>query len=129
MVKKKDRVLTEQQQLFLDALAPCEGNIRQAMDIAGFAKTTPERYILNILHEEIVEIANKMIAGNSVRAAFGITDVLQNPGASGAANKLNAAKEILDRSGVTKKSDDVSIQVGGGILILPAKRVDGNPAE
>lgn len=122
-MKKNTKVYTEQQQLFLDALTPCGGDIRAAMDIAGYAKTTPERYILSILHEEVVEIANKLLAGNSIKAALAMTNVMVDGAQAGAANKLNAAKEILDRSGVTKKSDDVAINVGGGILILPAKKV------
>lgn len=120
---KKDKIYTEQQQLFLDALLPCKGNIRQAMEIAGFSSGTPERYILNLLHEEIVEIANKLIAGNAIKAAQSISDVLDTPEALGNAHRINAAKEILDRAGVTKKSsDEVNVKVGGGLLILPAKQ-------
>lgn len=120
---KKDRIYTEQQRLFLDALTPCKGNVRAAMDIAGFSSGTPERYVLDLLHEEIVEIANKLIAGNAIKAALGLSDVLDTPEALGNAHKINAAKEILDRSGLGKKSqDEVNVKVGGGLLILPAKQ-------
>lgn len=121
---KKERVLTDQQQLFLDALTPCKGNIRQAMKIAGYADTTSERYVINTLHEEIVEVANKLLASSSVQAAVAIKEVLDNPAEVGNQHKINAAKEILDRGGVIKKSqDDVKVDGGGGILILPAKKV------
>lgn len=120
---KSTKVYTEQQQLFLDALIPCGGKIRAAMTVAGFSKDTSERYIINILHEEIVEIANKLLAGNAVSAAVGLTEVLADPEQLGSANKINAAKEILDRGGVIKKStDDIKVGNTGGILILPAKK-------
>lgn len=120
---KKDRVYTDQQRLFLDALIPCQGDIRAAMDIAGYAKTTSERYVVDTLYEEIVEMTNKFLAGNAIRAAVKMTEVLVDPAAVGNANKLNAAKEILDRGGVTKKgNDEIKVPVGHGLLILPAKQ-------
>lgn len=122
---KTTKVYTEQQQLFLDALAPCGGKIRAAMTVAGFSKDTSERYIINILHEEIVEIANKLLAASAVQAACALTEVLDNPENLGNAHKINASKEILDRGGVIKKStDDLSTGKNtGGILILPAKKM------
>ncbi len=121
---KSTKVYTAQQQLFLDALAPCGGKIRAAMTVAGFSKDTSERYIINILHEEIVEIANKLLAASAVQAAVALTEVLDEPENLGNSHKINASKEILDRGGVIKKStDDLSIGKNtGGILILPAKR-------
>lgn len=123
MAIKKDKVYTEQQQLFLDALQPCGGKIRAAMTVAGYAPGTPERYIINLLYEEIVDIANKLLAASAIEAALGLTGVLGEPEKLGNANVINAAKEILDRGGVTKKSEDsVKVDTSGGILILPAKR-------
>lgn len=121
---KPTKVYTEQQQMFLDALAPCGGKVRAAMDVAGFSKSTPERYIINLLHEEIVEIANKLLAASAVQAAVALTGVLDNPESLGNSHTINASKEILDRGGVIKKStDDISVGKNtGGILILPAKR-------
>jgi hypothetical protein len=122
---KKDRVYTDQQRLFLDALIPCQGDIRAAMNIAGYSGQTAERYVIEPLYNEIVELTNKFLAGNAMKAAFGIHDVLTNGAQAGAANKLNAAKEILDRGGVTKKgSEEIKVPVGHGILILPAKQSD-----
>jgi len=121
---KTSKVYTEQQQLFLDALAPCGGKIRAAMTVAGFSKDTSERYIINILHEEIVEIANKLLAASAVEAAVSLVGVLAEPERLGNAHTINASKEILDRGGVLKKSNDdlTSAAKSGGILILPAKR-------
>jgi len=109
--------------MFLDALAPCGGKIRAAMTVAGFSKDTSERYVINLLHEEIVEIANKLLAASAVEAAVSLVGVLAEPERLGNAHTINASKEILDRGGVLKKStDDVKVQGTGGILILPAKR-------
>lgn len=123
MAIKPTKVYTEQQTLFLDALAPCKGKIRAAMTVAGYSKDTSERYIINILHEEIVEIANKLLASAAVEAAMGLVNVLEEPEKLGNSHTINAAKEILDRGGVLKKStDDIKMPTGGGILILPAKK-------
>lgn len=120
---KPTKVYTEQQQMFLDALAPCGGKVRAAMDVAGFSKSTPERYIINLLHEEIVEIANKLLAASAVQAAVALTGVLDNPESLGNSHTINASKEILDRGGVIKKNtDDIKVGSSGGILILPAKK-------
>lgn len=124
--QKKEKIYTEQQQLFLDALPSCQGNFRQAMDVAGFARSTPESYLINILHEEIVEIANKLLAANSIKAASSLINILDEPTQLGAETKLKAAEKILDRAGVTKKTDTsggISISAGGGLFILPAKAV------
>ena len=121
---KPTKVYTAQQQLFLDALAPCGGKIRAAMTVAGFSKDTSERYIINILHEEIVEIANKLLASAAVEAAMSLVGVFAEPEKLGNSHTINAAKEVLDRGGVLKKSnDDLSLGKNtGGILILPAKK-------
>lgn len=120
---KKEKVYTEQQTMFLDALPSCKGKIRAAMDIAGFSKATPERYIINLLHEEIVEIANKLLASAAVEAAVALVGVFDEPEKLGNSHTINAAKEVLDRGGVLKKSnDEVAKDNGGGILILPAKK-------
>ena len=123
MALKPTKVYTEQQTLFLDALPAVGGKIRAAMTVAGFSKDTSERYIINLLHEEIVEIANKLLAASAVEAAVSLVGVLAEPERLGNAHTINASKEILDRGGVLKKSnDDVKVQGTGGILILPAKR-------
>mgnify|MGYP000990772506 CR=1 FL=1 len=129
-MSKKDKVYTDQQRLFLDALPSCKGNIRAAMNIAGYSENTPERYMIEALHEEMVEIANKLLAANSIKAAQGLVDVIDNEGKSlGASNVINAAKQILDRAGVVQKDASVNVKVGGGLLILPAKKESDDDGE
>ena len=54
---------TEKQLLFLDALmGEAGGNIRKAMDIAGYAKTTKSGEVVKNLREEVIERASLMLA-------------------------------------------------------------------
>jgi len=68
---------TDKQLLFLDALmGEAKGNIRKAMDIAGYAKTTKISEVVRSLNKEIIKAAEEMLAMNAPKAAFGIVDVL-----------------------------------------------------
>lgn len=123
--KEQTRELTEMQRSFLDHLfsEECRGNVRKAMDAAGYSKTTPTSVVISSLSDEISELAQRVVATESGQAVFALFDILQNPNSLGASNKLKAAREILDRAGVTKKSDDLSVKIPqGGIVILPAKQ-------
>lgn len=127
---KKEKVYTDQQKLFLDSLPVCKGDIRKAMDIAGYSSSTSESYMINTLHEEIVEIANKLLAANSLKAAQSLVDVINTEGKQlGANNIINAAKQILDRAGVIQKDASVNVKVGGGVVILPLKKGDDDEVE
>ena len=127
MTKKKDKVYTDQQRLFLDSLPVVKGDIRAAMNIAGYSENTPERYIIEALHEEIVEIANKLLAANAVKASMSLVEVLDEKGnKQGHSNMINSAKQILDRAGVVAKDSAVNIKVGGDLFFLPAKTKEGD---
>ena len=116
---------TDKQLLFLDALmGEAGGNIRKAMDIAGYAKTTKSGEVVKNLREEIIERASLMLAMNAPKAAFGIIGVLDDPSAMGARNSISAAREILDRTGLVKKEQVEVTSQGGGMFILPPKSSD-----
>jgi len=116
---------TEKQEAFLDALmGEARGNLRKAMDIAGYAKTTQINEVIGGLKEEVIERASLMLALNAPKAAFGIVDVLDDPSAMGARNSIAAAREILDRSGLVKKEQVEVTNNGGGMFILPPKSND-----
>jgi hypothetical protein len=118
----KNRKLTELQQRFLDALAgPAKGNMREAMDMAGYSENTMPHHVYGTLAEEITEIAQKLIAANSVKAAVSMVGILDNPNVPGNLNLLSAAKELLDRAGVAKKVDDKTTIKADTIFILPQK--------
>ena len=96
--------LTPTQEDFLEALlGEARGNIRAAMDIAGYSRTTKTAEVVGALKEEITEWAGMMLAMNAPKAAFGIVYVLDHPSAIGARNAISAAREVLDRTGLVKK--------------------------
>tara|TARA_B100001093_G_scaffold219965_1_gene210946 strand:- start:302 stop:688 length:387 start_codon:yes stop_codon:yes gene_type:complete len=121
--------LTDKQSAFLEALlGEARGNIRAAMDIAGYSKTTATTEVVGPLREEITERAGMMLAINAPKAAFGIVDVLDDPSALGARNAISAAREVLDRTGLVKKEQVEVSGNAGGIFILPPKTANDDVA-
>jgi hypothetical protein len=121
--------LTDKQSAFLEALlGEARGNIRAAMDIAGYSKTTATTEVVGPLKEEITERAGMMLAINAPKAAFGIIDVLDDPSALGARNAISAAREVLDRTGLVKKEQVEVSGNSGGIFILPPKTANDDMA-
>ena len=113
---------TEKQEDVLEGLlGEARGNIRAAMDIAGYSKMTKTAEVFGPLKDEIIELAGMMLAMNTPKAAFGIVDVLDDPSAMGARNQISAAREILDRSGLIKREQVEVTANGGGMFILPPK--------
>ena len=123
------KTLTPKQEYFLEALlGEARGNIRAAMDMAGYSKSTKTTEVLGPLKEEITEKAGMMLAMNAPKAAFGSVDVLNDPSALGARNAISAAREVLDRTGLVKKEQ---VEVSGnsaGIFILPPKTANDDVA-
>lgn len=122
----EDKVLTEKQALFLELLMTPEvrGNIRKAMNEAGYAETTSISAVVGPLQKEINEKASMMLAMNAPKAAWGMVDVLDNPEAMGARNSIAAASQILDRTGLIKKEQIEVNNTGGAMFILPPKSED-----
>lgn len=122
-MSKKERVLTDQQNLFLSVLMDeAEGDLKTALRLAGYAPTTRPIDILKTLKNEIVEVAMGHLALNAPKASHGLTKVLNNPSTESANNLLKAATQILDRVGVIAPREDVNLKVPeGGLFIMPAK--------
>lgn len=121
-----EKEYTEKQLAFLDAMAgDAKGNIRVAMDMAGYSKTTHTREVISPLQDELIALANTVLATNSVKAALGLTGVLDDPTALGAKNAVAAATQVLDRVGVVKKEKVEVTTDQGGLFILPPKKGDG----
>ena len=116
------KTLIPKREDFLEALlGEARGNIRAAMDMAGYSKSTKTTEVLGPLKEEITEKAGMMLAMNAPKAAFGSVDVLNDPSALGARNAISAAREVLDRTGLVKKEQVEVSGNTGGIFILPPK--------
>ena len=121
-----EKKLTDKQLVFLEALMSeeCKGSIRKAMNLAGYAETTSINSLVSSLKDEINERASMMLAMNAPKAAWGMVDVLDDPGAMGARNSIAAAAQILDRTGLIKK-DQIEVKNTGGVMfILPPKNED-----
>ena len=123
------KTLTPKQEDFLVALlGEARGNIRAAMDMAGYSKSTKTTEVVGPLKEEITERAGLMLVINAPQAAFGIIDVLDDPSALGARNAISAAREVLDRTGLVKKEQVEVSGNAGGIFILPPKTANDDVA-
>ena len=122
----EEKQLTDKQTVFLEALMSeeCKGNIRKAMNIANYAETTSINSVVSALKSEINERASTMLAMNAPKAAWGMVDVLDDPGAMGARNSIAAAAQILDRTGLIKKEQIEVKNTGGAMFILPPKNDD-----
>tara|TARA_R110002153_G_scaffold52177_4_gene146343 strand:+ start:5088 stop:5462 length:375 start_codon:yes stop_codon:yes gene_type:complete len=120
---KTEKEYTDKQLIFLDALMSeeCRGNLRKAMDVAGYAKESSISSVVGALKEEINEKASMTLAMNAPKAAWGMVDVLNDPSAMGARNTVSAAREILDRTGLIKKEQVEVTNTGGAMFILPPK--------
>tara|TARA_A100001388_G_scaffold230025_1_gene181991 strand:+ start:30293 stop:30667 length:375 start_codon:yes stop_codon:yes gene_type:complete len=120
------RELTEKQTLFLEALMSeeCKGNIKKAMGVAGYAENTSSTVVVSALKDEINERASMVMAMNAPKAAWGMVEVLDDPGSMGARNAIAAASQILDRTGLVKKEQIEVKNTGEAMFILPPKSED-----
>lgn len=119
----KTRTYTAQQDAFLAALeGEANGNIREAMNIAGYSKNVRQSDIVNSLKDEILEIAKTKLAGGSIKAVDELLNLLSNPQSLSARTTIAAVREILDRTGIVKQEQVTVSTDGGGVFILPPKR-------
>jgi len=97
------RQLNDRQQKFLAVLfEEANGDVVQAKKIAGYADNTPTTSIVKGLKDEILEATSMYMARNAPKAAMAMTGALYDPTELGIRDKMSAAKELLDRSGLVK---------------------------
>lgn len=117
------RVLTDQQKLFLEVLFDqAEGNVVTAKHMANYSPTYPTSAIIKTLENEILEATKQFLSRSGPKAAIGLVSVMDNPTNLGNKDKLAAAKDILDRIGVSK-TEKIDI-TSNGIFILPSKNTE-----
>lgn len=115
------RQLTEMQQKFLDVLfEEAEGNFVTAKKLAGYSDNVATSSITNALLEEIAELTTKFLATTGVKAAWAMHEVLDEPTKLGNKEKMQAAKDLLDRAG-HKPGDKLEVKADSPIFILPEK--------
>ena len=121
--------LTDQQKSFLTALfGSAKGNPKKAGEIAGYSEHSYPK-VIRALKDEIIQRAEEVMASYSPKATMGLVNALDEDGSTpNASIRVEAAKQILDRVGLTKKEKvDINVRSVSGIFILPPK--DGERAE
>ena len=118
------RQLTEQQQKFLDVLFDqAGGDIPLAKKLAGYAETTSTTHIIKGLNEEIIDATQTYLSRNAPKAAIAMVGALYDPTELGIRDKMQAAKELLDRTGLVK-TEKMQVEAKGGVMLMPPKQMD-----
>lgn len=116
--------MTPKQKIFISALFnEAQGNYREAMTMAEYSKNTSVNDVLKGCEEEIISASKNYLAANAPKAAMAIVGVIDEPVEMGNRDKLAAAKDVLDRIGVSK-TDKVEVKAPQGIFLLPRKNDD-----
>jgi hypothetical protein len=115
------RNLTERQKKFLDVLfEEANGDAVTAKRLAGYAESTPTTDVISALKDEVLERTNLYLARNAPRAAVAMAGAILDPTELGIKEKMNAAREILDRTGIVK-TEKMQVESTNGLMILPPK--------
>jgi phage terminase small subunit len=118
------RQLTEQQQKFLDVLFDeAAGNVAAAKKLAGYSDGTSTTQVVNSLKEEILDATHMYMSRNAPRAAVAMVGALMDPTELGIRDKMQAAKELLDRTGLVK-TEKMQVEAKGGVMLMPPKQVE-----
>jgi len=118
------RALTEKQQKLLTVLFDeAGGDIVAAKKIAGYSDATSSTEIINSLKEEILDATSAYMARNAPKAAMAMVGALYDPTELGIRDKMSAAKELLDRTGLVK-TEKMQVEAKGGVMLMPPKQMD-----
>jgi len=118
------RALTEKQQKLLAVLFDeAGGDIVAAKKIAGYSDATSSTEIINSLKEEILDATSAYMARNAPKAAMAMVGALYDPTELGIRDKMSAAKELLDRTGLVK-TEKMQVEAKGGVMLMPPKQMD-----
>ena len=118
--------LTEQQAKFIEVLfAEAGGDPVKAKKMAGYSDNSSTKDIMDSIKEEVIQATQLYVAINAPRAAMAVVSGIVDPTELGIKEKLNAAKDLLDRAGVVK-TEKMQIEASNGVMILPPKNTDTN---
>ena len=116
------RELTDKQQKFLQVLFDeAGGDVAMAKRLAGYAEGTSTTDIVTGLKEEILEATQIYMARNAPQAAVALAGGMVDPTQLGIRDKLSAAKELLDRTGLVK-TEKMQVESTGGVMLMPPKK-------
>jgi len=117
------RELNERQQKFLEVLfEDAGGDVVAAKKLAGYSESTATTAIVKGLKEEILEATQMYMARNAPKAAMAVTGALYDPTELGIRDKMAAAKELLDRTGLVK-TEKMQVEASGGVMLMPPKMI------
>jgi phage terminase small subunit len=115
--------LTEKQRKFLDVLFDeANGDVTQAKLLAGYAPTSSTSDIVRGIKEEVLEATQMFMARNAPKAAVAMVSGINDPTELGMREKMTAAKELLDRTGLVK-TEKMQVESTGGVMLMPVKNV------
>jgi hypothetical protein len=118
------RALTEKQQKLLAVLFDeAGGDVVIAKRIAGYSDATSSTEIINSLKEEILDATSTYMARNAPKAAMAMVGALYDPTELGIRDKMQAAKELLDRTGLVK-TEKMQVETKGGVMLMPPKQME-----
>jgi hypothetical protein len=121
---KMARALTEKQQKLLAVLFDeAGGDIVAAKKLAGYSDSTSSTEIINSLKDEILDATSSYMARNAPKAAMAMVGALYDPTELGIRDKMAAAKELLDRTGLVK-TEKMQVEAKGGVMLMPPKQMD-----
>lgn len=116
------RQYTENQIKFLDVLFDeAGGDVATAKKLAGYADGTSTTVVVKSLKEEILEATQQYMARNAPKAAVAMAGALLDPTELGLRDKMSAAKELLDRTGLIK-TEKIQVEASGGVMLMPPKK-------
>jgi len=116
------RQYTENQVKFLDVLFDeAGGDVATAKKLAGYAEGTSTTVVVKSLKEEILEATQQYMARNAPKAAVAMAGALLDPTQLGLRDKMSAAKELLDRTGLVK-TEKLQVEASGGVMLMPPKK-------
>ena len=115
--------LTEKQRKFLDVLFDeANGDVTQAKLLAGYAPTSSTSDIVRGIKEEVLEATQMFMARNAPKAGVAMVSGINDPTELGIRDKMTAAKELLDRTGLVK-TEKMQVESTGGVMLMPMKNV------
>ena len=118
------RNLTEKQQKFLDVLFDeAGGDVVQAKKLAGYGEQSSTTAIVESLKDEIGDRTRSYFARTAPKAAMAMVGALYDPTELGIRDKMQAAKELLDRTGLVK-TEKMQVEAKGGVMLMPPKQMD-----
>ena len=115
------RNLTDKQQKFLEVLFDgAGGDVVQAKKLAGYGEQSSTTAIVESLKDEIGDRTRSYFARTAPKAAMAMVGGLYDPTELGIRDKMSAAKELLDRTGLVK-TEKMQVESTGGVMLLPPK--------